>query len=114
MIRAGLVGATGYGGRELLRLLINHPEAACTAASSTSAVGESVSSVLPAYRGLLDMVFEEFDADSLAKQCDVVFIGVPGTQSMDTGAALRAAGVRVIDIGPDFRLLNLDLSLIHI
>lgn len=108
MIRVGLVGATGYGGRELLRLLLNHGGAEFVAASSTSAVGQAVSDVLPGFAGLTDVCFEEFDAPAMAKVCDVVFIGVPGTQSMQTGAALRDAGVRVIDMGPDFRLLDLD------
>jgi len=108
MIRVGMVGATGYGGRELLRLLINHPKAELVAASSTSAAGQHVADVLPAFKGLTSVKFDDFDPISLAELCDVVFIGVPGTQSMDTAAALRVAGVRVIDMGPDFRLLDLD------
>jgi len=108
MIRAGLVGATGYAGRELLRLLINNSKAELVMASSTSAVGQSVADVLPAFKGLTDVVFVEFDAQVMADACDVVFIGVPGTKSMDTGAALRNAGVKVIDMGPDFRLRNLE------
>lgn len=108
MIRVGLVGATGYGGRELLRLLFNHGGAELVAASSTSAVGQSVAEVLPGFAGLTEVCFEAFDAVSMAERCDVVFIGVPGTQSMDVGAALCKAGVKVIDMGPDFRLLNLD------
>ena len=108
MIRVGLVGATGYGGRELLRLLINHSGAELVMATSTSAVGQSVAEVLPSFKGLTDVVFEAFDADAMAKACDVVFMGVPGTKSMNTGAALRKAGVKVIDMGPDFRLENLD------
>jgi N-acetyl-gamma-glutamyl-phosphate reductase len=108
MIRVGLVGATGYGGRELLRLLINHSGAELVMATSTSAVGQSVAEVLPAFKGLTKVVFETFDPQVMAKACDVVFIGVPGTKSMKTGAALRKAGVKVIDMGPDLRLDNLD------
>ena len=108
MIRVGLVGATGYGGRELLRLLFNHGGAEFVAASSTSAIGQRVATVLPGFQGLTDVVFEAFDPDALAERCDVVFLGVPGTKSMDMGAALRKAGVRVVDMGPDFRLLNVD------
>jgi N-acetyl-gamma-glutamyl-phosphate reductase len=90
VIKVGIVGATGYGGRELLRLLIAHPQTEVE--------------VLPAFRKLLDLNFETFDAEALARQCDVVFVGVPGKESMKPVAALRAAGARVIDIGPDFRL----------
>jgi N-acetyl-gamma-glutamyl-phosphate reductase len=104
MVRVGIVGATGYGGRELLRLLLMHPEAELSAVASTSAVGQRLDRVLPAFRNLTDLVFEEFDPAALAKKCDVVFVGVPGKESMGPVSALRAAGVRVIDIGPDFRL----------
>ncbi len=104
MIRIGIVGATGYGGRELLRLIAGHPEASLSAVASTSAVGEALGDVLPAFRKVFDLSFEAFDPASLAEKCDVVFVGVPGRESMEPVAALRNAGVRVLDIGPDFRL----------
>ncbi len=104
MIRIGIVGATGYGGRELIRLLLAHPNVTLTAVASTSAVGERLDSVLPAFRDMTDLIFEAFDADRLAQSCDAVFVGVPGGESMEYVAALRKAGVRVLDIGPDFRL----------
>jgi N-acetyl-gamma-glutamyl-phosphate reductase len=53
---------------------------------------------------MTDVVIEPFDAAALGKKCDVVFIAVPGTKSMAIGKALREAGVRTIDQGPDFRL----------
>lgn len=108
MIKAGIVGATGYGGRELLRLLAAHPHVEVTALASTTASGERLDEVLPAFRKMFDLRFETFDAEALARQCDVVFVGVPGKASMEPVAALRAAGARVLDIGPDFRLKNLD------
>ena len=104
MIRVGIVGATGYGGRELLRLLGGHPEAELTAAASTSVAGKPLADEMPAFGKLINLSFETFDAKSLAERCDVVFLGVPGTDSMAPGAALRAAGAKVIDMGPDFRL----------
>ena len=105
-IRVGLVGATGYGGRELLRLLASHPGVEVTALASTSAAGEHISDVLPAFRGIFDLKFEPFDPHYLAGACDAVFVGVPGKASMEPVAALRAAGATVLDIGPDFRLKN--------
>lgn len=104
MVRAGIVGATGYGGRELVRLLCAHPRARLVAAASTSAAGQPLTEVVPGFGKLTDVVLETFDAAALAKKCDVVFIGAPGTESMPIAAALREAGARVIDIGPDFRL----------
>jgi N-acetyl-gamma-glutamyl-phosphate reductase len=108
LIRVGIIGATGYGGRELLRLLGMHPGAGVVACASTTASGEAVADVLPPFRGLTDLRFETFDAEDLAARCDVVFVGVPGKESMKPVAALRRAGARVVDIGPDFRLLDLD------
>ncbi len=104
MIRAGIVGITGYGGRELLRLLLPHPGVEIVAAVSSSAVGQRVDAVLPQFRSLIDLEFVAFDAPMLAASCDVVFVGVPGAESMTMVRTLRDAGARVIDIGPDFRL----------
>lgn len=107
MIKVGIVGATGYGGRELLRLLMAHPEVKVVAVASTTVAGQRLEEVLPAYRKMSELVFESFDAADLAKRCDVVFMAVPSKESMAPAAELRAEGVRVIDIGADFRLKNL-------
>ena len=103
MIRVGTVGAIGYGGRELIRVLGLHPEVKLVAAAELES-GKRLDEALPAFRNLTDVVLEPFDAEALAKNCDVVFMAVPGTKSMALGAALRKAGARVIDQGPDFRI----------
>ena len=104
MIRVGIVGVTGYGGRELLRLLAAHPEAEVTRATSTTQAGQPLGAVLPAFGKTTEVILEPFDAKTLADACDLVFLAAPGTESMVPGAALRAEDARVIDIGPDFRL----------
>lgn len=109
MVRVGIVGATGYGGQELLRLLLLHPGAQVVSVTSTSVAGQPVADTLPGFRKLVDLNFEPFDAARLANECDVVFLGVPGTESMGPVALLRAAGARVIDLGPDFRLKSPEL-----
>lgn len=109
MIRAGIVGVTGYGGRELLRLLLPHPGVQVVAAVSSSAVGQRLDAVLPQFRSLTDLSFVAFDPEQLARDCDVVFVGVPGAESTTIVKGLRAAGVRTIDIGPDFRLKDTNL-----
>ena len=103
MIKVGMVGAIGYGGREFMRLLMAHPEAELVAAVELEG-GKRLDEVLPAFRKLTDVVIETFDPASLAKRCDVLFIAVPGTKSMALGAALRAEGAVVMDLGSDFRL----------
>lgn len=104
MVRVGIIGATGYGGRELARLLAAHPEAMLVKAGSTSHAGEPLSAVLPNLAGLVDVTLDPVDAPAFARDCDVVFLGVPGTESMAIAKALRTEGARVIDMGPDFRL----------
>ena len=108
MIRTGVIGATGYGSRELIRLLCIHPDAELTAAVSSSAAGDALSSHLPGFAKLIELDFESFDPAALAEKCDVVFIGVPGRESMEPAAKLLEAGVKVIDMGPDFRLTDTD------
>ncbi len=109
MIRVGIVGATGYGGQELLRLLLLHPDADVVSVTSTSVSGQPVADSLTGFRKLVDLDFESFDAQKLTDRCDVVFLGVPGGQSMELGSALRSAGARVVDLGPDFRLKSAEV-----
>ncbi len=103
MIRVGLVGAIGYGGRELMRLVGIHPEAKLVAAAEVEG-GKRIDQILPAFGKTTDVVCETFNAKSLAEKCDCVFIAVPGTKSMEIGKALYEAGVRTLDMGSDFRL----------
>ena len=103
MIGVGLVGAIGYGGRELARLLSMHPEAELVAAAELEG-GKRLDELLPAFGKLTDVVCETFNPEALADKCDVVFIAVPGAKSMPLGKALRDTGVRTVDMGPDFRI----------
>lgn len=70
MIKAGIIGATGYAGAELVRILSGHPECEIAAISSVSFEGKAISEVYPAYYGLNDMVCE--DADSVVEKSDVI------------------------------------------
>ena len=105
MIRAGVIGAVGYAGRELIRLLGIHPEAELVAAIELES-GKSLGEVMPALAKTTSVKLETFDAERLAEQCDVVFMALHGGTSMDFIPPLRQAGVKVIDMGPDFRLKN--------
>lgn len=104
MIRVGIVGATGYGSRELLRLLAMHPEAEVAVVTSESAAGRPLCDALPALRGLYNIQCEVFKPELIADRCDVAFVGVPSAKSMPFVVPLHERGVKVIDIGPDFRL----------
>lgn len=99
MIRAGVVGAAGYLGGELLRLLIGHPQTEVCHAASTRFPGRRVDMVHPNLRAATDLHF--CSPDEL-RDCDVVFLATPSGVAAQTLASLDAPCV--IDLSPDFRL----------
>ncbi len=103
MIKAGIVGATGYTGVELLRLLIQHPEVEIAVITSRSEAGKPVAGLFPNLRGHLDLNFSQPDAVVLSS-CDVVFFATPNGTAMGMTPALLDAGVKIIDLAADFRL----------
>ena len=104
MIKAGVIGATGYAGAELCRLLLSHPQAQLTALSSVSFEGKALSEVYPAYRGLCDLTCGS--ADQVVDACDVIFAALPHGLSQELAAQCDAKGKVFIDLGADFRLEN--------
>ena len=103
MIRAGVVGGTGYTGVELLRLLAAHPEVELAVITSRAEAGRPVAGLFPNLRGHVDLVFSEPDGAALAA-CDLVFFATPNGTAMKMVPELLAGGVRVIDLAADFRL----------
>ncbi len=101
--RAGVVGAAGFAGIELVRLLARHPEFELAAATSDALAGTPIAKAYPAFTGVTDLAFSTHeDADLTA--CDVVFLAVPHKAAMGVAPALIEAGVTVIDLSADFRL----------
>ncbi len=103
MIRAGVVGGTGYTGVELLRLLAAHPEVELAAITSRAEAGRPVADLFANLRGATDLAFSAPD-DAALDACDVVFFATPNGTAMTMTPALLDAGVRVIDLAADFRL----------
>lgn len=103
MIKAGIVGATGYTGVELLRLLALRDDVRIEVVTSREMEGTPVAALFPNLRGYVDVAFTAPDEDALAA-CDVVFYATPHTVAMKSAASLMARGVRVIDLSADFRL----------
>lgn len=103
MIRAGIVGGTGYTGVELLRILALHAEVEVSVVTSRADAGLRVDALYPSLRGVIDAIFTTPDVDTLA-QCDVVFFATPNGTAMLMAEQLLARGVRVIDLSADFRL----------
>jgi N-acetyl-gamma-glutamyl-phosphate reductase len=105
MIRAGIVGGTGYTGVELLRILALHPEVEVEVAVVTSRAdaGTRVDAVYPSLRGVINVLFTAPEMESLA-HCDVVFFATPNGTAMLMAEQLLARGVKIIDLSADFRL----------
>jgi N-acetyl-gamma-glutamyl-phosphate reductase len=102
MIKAGIVGATGYAGAELVRLLIGHPQAELAAVSSVSFEGKAISEVYPAYYHLCDMVCGT--QEEVVEASDVIFAALPHGLSQDLAQVCYDSGKVFIDLGADFRL----------
>lgn len=109
MIRVGVIGATGYAGAELVRLICGHPQAMLTEVVSKSYAGQPLSDLYPNLKGIVDLVCQELDCDRLAQNCDVVFTALPHGVSAATGASLIERGVRVVDLSADFRYTDVDV-----
>ncbi|SER10631.1 N-acetyl-gamma-glutamyl-phosphate reductase [Amphritea atlantica] len=108
MIKVGIVGGTGYTGVELLRLLANHSQVSVEVITSRSEEGMRIDDMYPNLRGHYDLQFTVPDVETLA-QCDAVFFATPHGVAMKMAPELVERGVRVIDLGADFRIKDLEL-----
>lgn len=106
MIRAAIMGATGYAGGELMRILLGHPEVEITALSSRQYAGRPIDDAFPSLRGLLNITCEEPDLKLLAGRADVVFTSVPHGTAMEAVPVFLEEGKKVVDLSADFRLKN--------
>lgn len=108
-IKVAIVGANGYTGFQLLRILSRHPRASVICAVSRSNAGSKISDMYPALSpAYADMVFEEVDFAKL-KTADVAFTALPHTAGAEIGGKLYDAGVKIIDLSADFRYSSLPL-----
>lgn len=107
MINIGIVGASGYTGAELARILVNHPEVRITVATSRQYAGQPLSQIFPHLRQRADLVCENPPVDELREKADLFFTAVPHKTAMDLVPHLLAAGKKVIDLSADFRLREL-------
>jgi N-acetyl-gamma-glutamyl-phosphate reductase len=101
--RVGVVGASGYTGAELLRLLAGHPGLEPVVVTSREFAGKDVAAVYPNLVAYAGRSYDELDAERLA-ELDLVFLALPHGTSMALGARLAEASVRVVDLSADFRL----------
>ena len=106
MIKAGIVGGTGYTGVELLRLLAQHPQVELKAITSRKEAGSAVAQIFPSLRGRVALAFSEPTAQAL-RGCDVVFYATPHGVCMQDARIVLDAGAKIVDLSADFRLQDL-------
>jgi N-acetyl-gamma-glutamyl-phosphate reductase len=103
MIRVAVVGATGYAGAELVRLLAGHPDAEIVALTSRNDAGTRFDAIYPAFSGVVDLQLERMDTTEISRRAEVVFTALPHKAPMDIVPGLLEKGLRVIDLSADFR-----------
>jgi N-acetyl-gamma-glutamyl-phosphate reductase len=107
MKKIAIVGASGYSGEELVRLLLNHPKVELAAVTSRQSAGQTVAQVFPRFASHPTskvLRFTEPNSELLAKQADIVFLALPHGVAAEFAVPLVAAGCHVIDLSADFRL----------
>lgn len=106
-VKVAIVGASGYSGEELVRLLLNHPHAELAAVTSRQQAGQTVAQVFPKFAShprAKTLRFSEPNAELLARQAQVVFLALPHGVAAEYAIPLLKAGCLVIDLSADFRL----------
>jgi len=109
MVRVGIVGITGYTGQELIRILLKHPKAKITGLFSRSSYNKPAKEVLPEFSSRLNLICAKPDIKDIAKKCDLVFLALPHTVSMEIASGLIESGCRVVDLSADYRLKDLKI-----
>ena len=105
MIKAGIIGASGYAGSEVLRFLLNHPEVEVVGVSAHSDANKKVSELYPSFYQICDLPFLE-DEDEVIARADVIFAGLPAGISEPFAQKTLDQNKQFIDLGADFRLDN--------
>ncbi|MGH7198933.1 MAG: N-acetyl-gamma-glutamyl-phosphate reductase [Candidatus Omnitrophota bacterium] len=105
-LRVGVVGATGYTGEELVKLLAGHPRVRVTYVSGKEDRDEKIQELFPYLRNKLDLDCRAFQAGEAIEKCDFVFLSLPHTVSMQAAPVFLRAGKKVVDISADYRLKN--------
>lgn len=107
MMKVSVLGATGYAGAELLRLLYSHPEAEVRHITSESHTGEKIDALYPHLTGMYDLQLESMkDIAAIGEDSDFVFVCLPHGHAMDVGQALDGLQTRIIDLGADYRFAD--------
>ena len=102
--KAAIIGGSGYGGAEMARRLLMHPDVELVRVASIDHVGEPLGAVHPNLDGATDLVFEDLTPAQAARGCDVALLALPHKVTAAKVPELIAAGVKIVDMSGDFRL----------
>lgn len=109
MYRVGVVGATGYAGAELVRILAGHPQVALSVITSRQFAGTAFESVYPAMTGFVHLKCETLSVDVLCDSADILFIALPHKLPMEIVPELLKRDKRVVDLSADFRFKDVSV-----
>ncbi len=107
-MKAGVIGATGYGGAELLRILQSHPEFQIESVYSSSQQGKSIVDHYPHLTNIVPMTLEDIDPAAISRNTDIVFLATPSGVSAEIAPLLLEEGCTVVDLSGDFRLKKIN------
>lgn len=103
-IKASVIGASGYGGAEAVRLLTTHPQVEIIHVTAESQQGQGMSGLYPNLRGFVDQTMIAVDPERIGRDSDVTFVSLPSGKAMSLVPTLLQQGSKVIDVAADFRL----------
>ncbi|MDP3732808.1 MAG: N-acetyl-gamma-glutamyl-phosphate reductase [Candidatus Omnitrophota bacterium] len=109
MINVGIVGATGYAGEELIDILLRHPDAKIVNLSAKIDKPQNISEIFPKFKGRIALVCTQPDTKEIISKCDLAFLALPHSVSMEIAPKLLSAGKKVIDLSADYRLKDTKL-----
>ncbi|WP_036480507.1 N-acetyl-gamma-glutamyl-phosphate reductase [Myxosarcina sp. GI1] len=104
----GIIGASGYGGVQLVRLLLEHPQVDIVYLGGDSSAGKQFATLYPHLAHCVDLGIEEIDIDKVAARCEIVFLGLPNGLACQMASALVEKGCKVLDLSADYRFQDLN------
>jgi N-acetyl-gamma-glutamyl-phosphate reductase len=104
MIKVGIIGASGYTGEELARILALHPQVELTVVTSRQYAGKKLADIYPNLRKIIDLTVEDVVLDELVERADLFFTAVPHQTAMGIVPQLMEKGCKVVDLSADFRI----------
>jgi N-acetyl-gamma-glutamyl-phosphate reductase len=107
-LSVGIIGASGYGGVQLVRLLLEHPQVDLVYLGGESSAGKAYTEIYPHFADRIDLKVEAIDLENVVSRCQAVFLGLPNGLACEMAPILVEKGCKVLDLSADYRFSNLD------